>query len=75
VLAETLASTRQRARRSRNASTRLPPSLEPLELREHEIAVVRALTDYDARAALRERGITGPDAVDAVAGLLEGRLR
>jgi AcrR family transcriptional regulator len=50
-------------------------ALEPLELGEHEIAVVRALTDYDVWAALRERGITGPDAVDLVAGLLEGWLR
>jgi hypothetical protein len=50
-------------------------ALEPLGLGEHEIAVVRALTDYDAWAALRERGITGPDAVDVVAGLLEGWLR
>ena len=50
-------------------------ALEPLELGEHEIAVVRALTDYDAWAALRERGITGPDAVDLVARLLEGWLR
>src|SRR5215204_6336467 len=34
-----------------------------------------ALTDYDAWTALRERGIAGPDAVDVVAGLLEGWLR
>jgi AcrR family transcriptional regulator len=50
-------------------------ALEPSELGEQEIAVVRALTDYDAWAALRARGITGPDAVDVVAGLLEGWLR
>src|SRR5215207_4385301 len=50
-------------------------ALEPLELEEHELAVVRALTDYDAWTALRERGIAGPDAVDVVAGLLEGWLR
>jgi AcrR family transcriptional regulator len=50
-------------------------ALEPLELGEREIAVFRALTDYDAWAALRERGITGPDAVAVVAGLLEGWLR
>ena len=50
-------------------------ALGPFELGEHEIAVVRALTDYDTWAALRERGITAPDAVDVVAGLLEGWLR
>jgi AcrR family transcriptional regulator len=50
-------------------------ALEPLELEEHELAVVRALTDYDVWTALRERGIAGPDAVDVVAGLLEGWLR
>jgi AcrR family transcriptional regulator len=50
-------------------------ALEPLELGARELAVVRALTDYDAWAALRERGITGPDAADVVSGLLEGLLR
>jgi len=50
-------------------------ALEPFELGEHEIAVVRALTGYDPWAALRERGIAGPDAVDVVARLLEGWLR
>ena len=50
-------------------------ALGPFELGEQEIAVVRALTDYDTWAALRERGITAPDAVDVVAGLLEGWLR
>lgn len=50
-------------------------ALEPFELGEREIAVVRALTDYDAWAALGERGITGRDAVDVVAGLLDGWLR
>lgn len=49
-------------------------ALEPSQLAERELAVVRALTDYDAWAALRERGITGPDAVDVVAGLLDGWL-
>jgi len=50
-------------------------ALEPLGLGSREIAVIRALTDYDAWVALREQGITGPDAVDVVAGLLEGWLR
>jgi AcrR family transcriptional regulator len=50
-------------------------ALDPFELGEHEIAVIRVLTDYEVWAALRERGITGPDAVDVVADLLEGWLR
>src|SRR5919109_718318 len=50
-------------------------ALEPFKLGEHDTAVVRALTDHDAWAALRERGITGPDAIDVVAGLLERWFR
>ena len=50
-------------------------ALGSLELGEREIAVVRALTDYDMWAALRERGITGPDAVNVVSDLLEEWLR
>jgi AcrR family transcriptional regulator len=50
-------------------------ALEPLEIGERDLAVVRALTDFDAWNALRERGISGPDAVEVVAALLDGWLR
>jgi AcrR family transcriptional regulator len=50
-------------------------ALEPFGVGDREIAVVRALTDYDVWASLRERGITGPEAVELVSGLLAGRLR
>jgi AcrR family transcriptional regulator len=50
-------------------------ALELLSLGERETAVVRALTDYDAWVALRERGMGGSDAVDLVVDLLERGLR
>ncbi len=50
-------------------------ALGPFGVGEHEIAAVRALTDYDVWVSLRERGITGPDAVDVVTDLLDGWLR
>lgn len=49
-------------------------ALEPLGVSEGDVRVVRALTDLDVWEALRERDVTGEDAVAAVAEMLDGRL-
>ncbi len=50
-------------------------ALDPLGLEDRQISVVRALTDYDALVALRERGIVGRDAVAVLVRILESWLR
>lgn len=50
-------------------------ALEPLELDERQAAAIAAFTDYDCWAALRERGLSGDDAVRATVEGLAASIR